>query len=648
MPIWGRRESYAVVTNTVVVLVVIGASAYWFRDLILPPEPNDLAAFSEAFLKRASRQSINWRTSSSNPFEEALKLNRPVMVLASYSASATARRFDDEVFSKREVSARLNQEYVCVRIDLSNEPEWHSAFLPISRATSGVESGFTIWFFRPDGTLLTWIGRRSWTDRTDSNDFLGRLNDVSDSWRQSTSDDWLRAERDQKAERELLRSGRTKSVLDFSLVAPERIRPFFQWSANDTYRKILQGEEIRAIADVKQNLSSPRFDLIDGGFFRLSDGKNKMQVEYDKDAVTNAEMAALCAKIWAASNDPVFLYAYRRAIESLAMQFMVPGHWTSSIACEIEPGGRSKRHSFGPGKIRVEFSESAKRFSNSVGLNSRDNPLAVPYLFNADALMKDQKAISQFINEVRSDAKNTEVLLSDDDILDSSAFVVARTIEAALVTEDEQSLLLALGWANELARFRVGKNDVLHSTKGAGRNFRSLNDYVAYADAKLWQFNATGDPTSIIDGEIVLRRALELFSRNTDTDIVLSTSTDSHLGPLDLEMTPIIDGYSGIADLLRVSYLYAHSLEDIKLQEFCHRLVERLANATNLHSEHFSSFFVASYVVEKNLVTKVPFDAASNTVGVQMRTRPFDSIVRRSSSKIPRPSTLDPIRSAPA
>ncbi|MCH7945735.1 MAG: DUF255 domain-containing protein, partial [Armatimonadetes bacterium] len=121
MPIWGRRGSYVAVTFTVVMLAVIGAFARCGRDLVPPQEQNDLAAYQAEFLVRAARQRIKWRTTAMNPFAEARRLDRPLMVFAGGSWCQAARRFDADVFASPEVAARLNRDFVCVRVDLAAE-----------------------------------------------------------------------------------------------------------------------------------------------------------------------------------------------------------------------------------------------------------------------------------------------------------------------------------------------------------------------------------------------------------------------------------------------------------------------------------------------------------------------------------------------
>ncbi len=630
MPIWGRRESYSVVTSTVVLLVIAGVSANYLRGLIAPIEPNGLVAFEEAFMKRASTQRVRWLTVDDEPFKRAINEGKSVMVFAGSFSSSSARRFDDEVFSMRDVAARLNKEYVCVRVDVSTNPEWTTGLLPITRGLSGAEEGFAIWFFRPDGTLLTWIGRRTWNSKADGNGFLGRVNQVTDSWRGGAGDEWQRPQRDQGQERSLLRSGDTTAIPDFSL-ATVPVRPLFVWSASDYENQINGGNSEEAMESLRKNIASPRFDLVDGGFFRLSDGEDPMLVEFDKDAATNAEMAALCAKAWVATNDEIFLYAYKRTMECIERQFMQPGKWSSSVSCDVDRGGRSLRHSFGPAKVRVTFSKQIKDIVSLVGMNDKANPLAVPFIADRRAFFERRELIDTFVREAQMIGDMSAVHLADDSLLDASATVVARCIEASLLLDDETSLQRALGWSKGLRRFRVGDDDVVHSTKGKGQSVKWLGDYVSYADAKLWEYCATSNIGSLRDGHIVLLRALELFSRNDRTDIVGCTSTNDRVGPVDLAMPPVTDASPTVPGLIRVAFLYSVALGDTALKEFATQLVERYSCAANQYPSQFGSFFSSAHLVTESKFGCSASDISPYSLGVELRVDPFVPVVRAAS-----------------
>jgi uncharacterized protein YyaL (SSP411 family) len=597
MPAWGRRGSYVGVTTTIAVLAAIGVFTSCSKDLIPPPEFNDLAAYRARFLSRAGRQGIRWKTTDNDPFAEAARLGRPVMVFAGTSASQAARRFDDEVFTNPEVWARLNRDFVCVRVDFGTEPEWRSAFLPVLRNTVGADPGFAIWFFKPNGQLLTWIGRRAWADSPDFNDFLGRLSEVSSDFASLPTTAWSQSESEQRAESAVLHQTTSRAVPDMDALFASMVQSqsFFQWKPG-RYRALLQaGREDDAAFLLKSELASPRADLLDGGFFRIGSGASPALVEFDKSAATNAEMLSVLALAFDATGDPLFDYWYRRTELCVAEQFMDGAPWSSYVENPVAEDGRSLRNSFSVAALRTEVPADARGFAERLGLDPRRNPLMAPYL--ADPSLAGDEGVETALAALRKVRRKSEVVPGRDDALDSAGVVVARSIEAALVMGDQTALERALAWARRLREFRAGTDEVVHSTFGRGLGRKWLGDFAAYADAALMAYTATGDEDWLADGTLVLRRALELFVR--EQGVVSVAGAHAHVGPLSLEMPSVVDNGAppALALFMSVCFRYGAVLGDAELRRLAVEVAERFSSTANLTPQSFTAFLCSAQEV---------------------------------------------------
>lgn len=617
-------------TNTLVFLAMAAVAVTFLRDLIAPSEPNGLIKYEDVFMRRAASQHINWLSIEDDPFSVAVSQGRPVMVFVAEEASASARALDVEVFSSREVAARLNRQFVSVRIDSSVHPEWESGILPITRAVIGAEPGFTVWFFRPDGTPLTWSGRREWDGVYDANEFLGSLNQVSEVWKTSTAEEWTRAERDQAAERRALRSGETLAVPDFSAWSwPDHAinRPTASLYVN---AMTFGGHD--GLDRLKRDICSPRFDLVDGGFFRTSDPSNKFQVEFSKEAGQNAELFLVSAKAWAQTSEEIFRYAAERTFECIEQQFMADRGWVSSVTANTEPDGRSRRHSFGPAVLRTQGSRALKESAHEFGLRDRANLLAVPFIKDPTLVTADSEKLQRTVSELQRLGDSSGVVAASSIGLDECATVVARCIEAALLLGDNLALEKALGWADRLDSFRVGSDDVVHDLTGEGQSEKWLGDYVAYADANLWRFIATGESRSLDDGIRVLERAIELFSRNGETDIVACTSRDELFGKVSLAMPPVTDtsSYVALPALIRVLDGYGLVTDQSKWRELAIGLIERYAYVANAYPAAFGSFFFNAWTVLKAERAVLGYSCAREDLTRALRRSPLGVVVRRS------------------
>lgn len=617
MPVWGRRGSYIAVTYTVVALVGITVFAQCARQLIPPPEANDLEAYRAGFLARASRQAVKWRTSDSSPFAEARRLDRPVMVFAGTAASQAARRYDDRVFTNREVAARLNQDFVCVRVDLVQEPEWRYAFLPVLRLNVGADPSYAVYFFKPDGSLLTWTGRRAWDDRADFNDFLGLLSLVSDQWRSSGPGQESQAQSEQTAERTLLRSGASVAVPDFDgfVQSYAERRMFTFWNAG-RYRFLLQAGRYADVAQLLGGeLCTPRTDLVDGGFFRIASGADLRLVEFDKTAAMNADMLAVLARAYVATREPVFEYWYRRTLACIEEQFFAGEMWSSYVESDVREDDRSLRNSFGAAEKRTLFDSELRAFAPRLGMS--DNPLAVPHLPDTGFVVKERDGLERAVEKLRSVAPVSGIRLSSDESLDSLGFVVARLFEAATWMDDAKARQMAnVGYAR-LASFRAGTNEVRHSTTGRGLSRRWLGDYTAFADASLEAFLSNGSETALSQGESVLRRALELFTRTGPGDIVCVTKGSRDA--LDLEMPALLDdGWTpALPWLATLCYRYGAVLGDEALRQRAVDVVERFSPVANAEPGLFPTFYSMALEVS---VTGVIVDKGGQPSAPDVRT----------------------------
>ena len=593
MPVWGRRESYVAVTVVVSSLAVIGVVSRCNRQFIPPPEPNDLAGFEAPFLKRAGNQDVEWRTTDVTPFAEARRLDLPVMVVAGSSSGLAARRFDDVVFSHPEVAARLNRDFISVRVDYIVEPEWRAAFLPIRRDRDSSDTSYAIWFFNPDGTLITWSARRTWDGFPDQNDFLGILGEVSALRRSTPQGEPTAAEAEQRREREALRGGGSVAVPDVQgfLDAWDLPREFFQWQAA-RYRVLLQsalGDELQAV--LERDLATPRVDLVDGGFFRLGSWSEPSLVEFDKIATANADMAAVLAR--ASPSNPIFQYWYGRTMDGIAEQFMSGALWSSYVEVEADPDGRSPRNSFGVATVRTKFDADAREFAPVLGLDVGTNPLMAPFLKDPKRALGARKRLDRTVDKLREIGSLVALTPAEDDTLDSAGFVVARCIEAAAFLDDQPRLQRALRWAGELERFRAGTDDVLHSTHGRALGRRWLGDYTAYSDAMLEAFAATGDEKFLTQGEAVLRRALELFTRDEPGDVVSTTRSHPLSDVLDLQMPSLVDDGRppAVPWLMALCFRYGAVLGDKPLRERAVQIAQRFSPVANSSPTSFPTFF---------------------------------------------------------
>ena len=467
MPSWGRRINYSAVTLTVCVLAVIAVLSYLGRELIPPPEPNRLSKYDAEFLSRAKYQPIYWHTTDmeslpvdlvtgsgqsaqiQEPFARAKNEDKPLMLFIGSGWSLGARRFDESVFGSPDIAARLNRDFVCVRIDLSYQPEWRGALLPISSHDGTTDPGFSVWFLQPDGQIISVVKRSVWGYRNDYESFMNALSFVSYfrglSWDSlsETEQRELLAETSRSVslsgvvevpteqalllrETVLLRQA-YKREIDYligpsfeqgvpdiekfiRLITVEKGQRQFETWEPDRLRVLLQGDRSDLASaslevadgegdDLLDSVFRYRADLLDGGFFWLGSGQADRTVEFGKLATDQAEMAAVMAHLWRSTGDGVYEYLARRALESLfgkedrsdsAHVFMpLDGAWPSYIDAETDRGGASPRYSLNLRRRNLELSADERDVAELLGLGRQDNPQSLLF-FKSSSEFKNQ------------------------------------------------------------------------------------------------------------------------------------------------------------------------------------------------------------------------------------------------------------------
>src|SRR4051812_64242 len=117
-------------------LVVFGVAGRFLTPLVPETPQNSLAGESASFLSQASTQEISWHPYDSTVLERARTEDRPILLVVGAPWSAYGRGIDKDTFSDGNVQEMLSRNFVCIRVDLVESPEFRSAFLPLSRVTT--------------------------------------------------------------------------------------------------------------------------------------------------------------------------------------------------------------------------------------------------------------------------------------------------------------------------------------------------------------------------------------------------------------------------------------------------------------------------------------------------------------------------------
>jgi uncharacterized protein YyaL (SSP411 family) len=331
-------------------------------------------------------------------------------------------------------------------------------------------------------------------------------------------------------------------------------------------------------------LHSGIFDMLDGGFFHQANTIDWKDVEFDKPAPENAELTEVFATSCALTGDPESRYAAERTFDSLTGEFTVDNMISSCRIGDEGPMGRSNRSSFAPTKLEgVLPNPNDQAWAGiNLGLDPRINPQATAMWIGRIPFVQADRC-TLVLDALRRSAPKAR--FEPNSYADIDGLVVARLISSARLLGSPERLRRALDLYGGLERFRSGV-EITHRPKGDPSATLFLSDYLAYADASLQAFLATGREDCFTRGEAVLERALTLFAWRAPGELVLAHDPPGALTPPYSAAPELVDNRkeSCTAEAIRLSVDYgrlAGESNGKQLREFAASAVRQFGDPCN-------------------------------------------------------------------
>ena len=114
---------------------------------------NHLRGQSSAYLKRAAGQPVDWYPWGAEAFRRARELDRPILLDVGATWCATCDRMDRESYTRPEIAAYINANFVAVKLDYDARPQL-TAKLERAHALKNFPAGIPLTgFITPCGKL---------------------------------------------------------------------------------------------------------------------------------------------------------------------------------------------------------------------------------------------------------------------------------------------------------------------------------------------------------------------------------------------------------------------------------------------------------------------------------------------------------------
>lgn len=499
-------------TTVVTAIVALGVLSQALRPHIPKVPTNAMKKETDPFLRAAQYQPIPWHPLSPEVFSESTATGRPILLFVGVVTSQAAREAD-QAFTDADVSRYVGRQFVPVRVDGLEEPAWINAMHPISRMDSNLTPEAQIWLL--DQTGQPYFQIRRMRDRYYSAAYLlDQLHEGINQWRGAAADT-----PESVAQRSDLQSIQNPIPRLHGELRSQRARILESLDYNEggfvqdgvrtldplAFLAVMKSGDVpSARTGLDATLASPLRDVLFGGFYHSAQSAAN-RVDFDKWTVENAEMTATLATAYRVTRRPAYAEASVQGLVNIAKDLMGTAYLTAGEIGAVNERSRSDRHSFSPQTLRERLTSAEYEFAaNSLGLDPSQNAQGIPY-FRRPPEHDEWVSVRRKLM-----AKPPKPKLAPEGYADVHLGTLARCIEATRQLGDVRRQKLFVEILDHTAPYFRDSDGGVRRTALRSED-GMLCDYLAYADAKLQDYLATGRYVSLQDGLGVLKLALNRF-----------------------------------------------------------------------------------------------------------------------------------------
>ncbi len=607
------KPSFIVVTSVLVVLALLAFARQMLVGLLPPATTNRLEGSPQHFLAMAAHYPINWQDATTPTFQAARQVGKPVLLVVGIFGGRLTQDLDTALFGDPDTAQFVSQNFVCIRVDGYEHPEWLCSMLPVSRLRTGIFPGYQVWVLDPDGHVITYVVKSTTPAQVDNRTLFGEIVQACKSFADlKHAGVGIQKARDlQQNDLDLIRRQTGQSVPSFTAFTAK-----LSEQCDLTYGGFPKGD-IQALfpnawrfltltgdsklwkASLDPILFSPVLDIQEGGFFRLANVLNLRRIEFDKASRPNGEMMLTLAMQGQIDGDRFYQTIAEGTFDWLIAESSSTGLIPACQEDDENRQGRSPRLSFPAWKLRETLSSDDQVWaSEELDLDPSRNPQMIPFLKSRNTLLDLTHRYSTILGKLRS-TTTLKPRLSDVGYMDVNGHTVARLIQTARILGDTERMNHVMPLVKRLEGFKTAKG-LVHSIADRSQRRGYLGDYLAYADAKMQEYLVSGSQDAFQQGLTVLNSAVELFRGRRVGEFNLAASPNEMGGFASLCSPDLGDdlGESTSAQMIRLLLSYGRLLQNTvagkKYLELAQKSVSLLSDLASVGGSTTGGFFCAA------------------------------------------------------
>jgi len=537
--------------------------------------PNRLAAETSPYLLQHAENPVDWYPWGEEALQRARDEDRPLLVSIGYSACHWCHVMAHESFEDPEVAARMNERFVCVKVDREERPDVDAVCMEACQAMTG-QGGWPLnCFLTPDrvpffagtyfpprdrpgmpswSTIIEAVGR-AWTEQREQVREQGRRLAASlDGVSNLPSDDGAVSPATLEAAVQGLRGAYDHRNGGFG-GAPK----FPQASLIEFL--LARGEREMALGTLRAMARGGIYDQVGGGFARYAVDATWTVPHFEKMLYDNALLATAYLHGWQVSGEPLLRRVCEETLDWALREMRGPeGGFYAALDADSE-GVEGRYYVWTEAELREALgSESlAEAAIAFFGVSERGN-------FEGANVLEGRGPQPESLAEIRArlyEARERRARPGTDDkrLCSWNALMIGALAEAGAALGREDWLRAAVECADFVEReLRAGDGGRLLRAYKDGRAHIDayLEDHAYLLEALLTLYEASGEARWYARARELAGDLIERFA-DPERGGFLTTAADGGSGfarRKDLDDSPIPSGNSAAAfGLLRLARL---------------------------------------------------------------------------------------------
>ena len=112
---------------------------------------NRLIHESSPYLLQHSENPVDWYPWSSDAFEKAKSLDKPILLSIGYASCHWCLVMESESFENSEIASIMNENFICIKVDREERPDVDSIYMKAVQAFTGHGGWPLTVFLTPNG-----------------------------------------------------------------------------------------------------------------------------------------------------------------------------------------------------------------------------------------------------------------------------------------------------------------------------------------------------------------------------------------------------------------------------------------------------------------------------------------------------------------